>query len=90
MAKIGDLEPGRRFRQGDEEPYRFGKLLRVSVGSATVQYESRKVKHIEVRRGREVVRTASFKAPMRPVAISLETEVTPVEELPAVDATYAN
>jgi hypothetical protein len=53
-----------------------------------VQYEGVKPKTINVRRGREVVRSVSFRAPLRPVAVSLETEVTPIEHTEAVDATY--
>jgi hypothetical protein len=80
--------PGQRFRRGEEEPYQFGRLLRLGTGAAVVQYEGVKPKTINVRRGREVVRSVSFRAPLRPVAVSLETEVTPIEHTEVIDATY--
>ena len=88
MTRIGDLKPadpetgypGQRFRIGDEEPFRFGRLLRVGTGAAIVRYEGVKPKQIVVRRGREVTKTVSFKAPLRPVAVSLGTAVVPLPE----------
>lgn len=88
MQRIADLKPadpktgypGQRFRMGDEEPYRFGRLLRVGAGAAIVRLETTKQKQFTVRRGREVVKTVSFKAPLRPVAVSLGTQVVPLPE----------
>jgi hypothetical protein len=80
--------PGQRFRRGEEEPYQYGRLIRVGTGSAIVRYETTKTKTITVRRGREVVKTATFPAPLRPVAISLDTEVTPIEHTEVVNAVY--
>lgn len=86
--RVADLKPadpktgyaGQRFRMGDEEPYRFGRLLRVGAGAAIVRLETTKQKTITVRRGREIAKTVSFKAPLRPVAVSLGTEVLPLGE----------
>lgn len=79
--RIDQLEPGRCFEAGEEPPYYTGRLLRIGTGSAIVKYDvdRDKTTTISVRRGREVTKEVSFTTPTRPVAISLGTEVRPLE-----------
>ena len=85
--RIDQLEPGRCFEQGEEPPFRTGRLLRIGTGSAIVRFDVDPDSEttIVVRRGREVTKEVSFTTPVRPVAISLGTTVRPLER-PGCDA----
>ncbi len=74
---IEQLAEGARFRLAGI-PERTGKVVRLGTGSAVVQYDGTTHREITVRRGAEVVDQAGFDVPLRPVTISLATQVIPI------------
>lgn len=77
--RISELQPGKCFEAGEEPPFYSGRLIRLGAGSAIVRYDVDREKTITVRRGRDVPQEVSFTAPTRPVAISLGTQVRPLD-----------
>lgn len=75
--KLGDLEPGQRFRLNYNG--QTGALVSVGTGGSRVLYDSaqRKVE-FTAKSGDEVVAEVAFEAPGRPILISSGTEVTPL------------
>lgn len=75
---IAQLRPRDRFALACN-PNRTGEVVRIGVGSAVVRYDGLNHRRVDVRRGDEVIASAEFDAPNKPVTISLGTQV---ERLP--------